>query len=336
MPKKPSGKFVQLVGKEELAELLIALIDKDLRPFLLEGTKESAERVADRARAYVPTGETLTLLETIKVRRATGTGSRRLNRRRAFGHVAGHFKRSDGDPFYARFLEFGTKFIQAIRYWRRALDDSESEVMSIMARHMAFGLRQISAEWRRKLPIPKGFSSAPVATTVGGGTSGALRMQQYFFQALVEFMTTDHVSLTATRQAAREELRRLVGDEIYHAREPRDEGPAAIVLSRSGGRYIDSTNGPAAAKEWTIDLDIWTQDVDKDVSGSELVESVYEALLDLLPQYRGLLDDSVYCQTITPQIEPIDVPVENAGVWRYHYFWPLMFGVSWTVPQGVN
>lgn len=158
-----------------------------------------------------------------------------------------------------------------------------------------------------------------------------------FFKAYVEFLTTEHVPIRGTiRAAARQELRRLVGAEIYQAREPRDDASVAIVLSRSGGTYIDSTNGPAAAKEWSIDHDIWTQDIEGEAAASELIEEVYQALINLLPQYRGMLDDEVYCQTITPDIEPIDVPVENAGNWRYHYFWPLTFGVSWTVPQGVS
>ena len=164
---KASGKFVQLIGKDELVELLLDLFDKDLRPFLLSGTKESAEAVADRMRSYVPTGETLTLLETIRVRRATGTGQRRLNRRKEFGHVAGHFKKSDADPFYARFLEQGTKYIKAIRYQRRALNDSEGEVMSIMVRWLVAGLSQTSARWRSRLPESK-IRAAEAGTSASG------------------------------------------------------------------------------------------------------------------------------------------------------------------------
>lgn len=162
MPGK-KNKFVQLIGSEELAELLKGLLVKDLRPFLLSGTKESAEAVADRMRSYVPVDKG-DLFSTIKVRRATGTGRRRLNRRKEFGHMAGHFKTSSADPFHAGFIEFGTKFIKAIRYQRRALDDTEPQVLSIMSRWMAHGLRETAAAWRRRLPVPKGIKAAPVLT----------------------------------------------------------------------------------------------------------------------------------------------------------------------------
>ena len=117
-----SRKTFQLTGVEDvdkaLREMEFKLAGKAVRKATRAGAKVFAARVKELA--PVDTG---LLEESIKVRSLP----RKMTRRGAIGHSiqAGATQASEGLPFYARFIEFGTEKMARDPFVRPAFVDAE-------------------------------------------------------------------------------------------------------------------------------------------------------------------------------------------------------------------
>ena len=135
-----------MTGDKEVDRLLATLEPKLQKKAIRKGTREGAKVVLERARSLVPV-DTGTLLDTMTVRSAVGTGRGRL-RRGTIGHMVTHRETGAEDPFYAHFVEFGTRVWQGDRYIRPALYDSAKQVVGASRKAIREGVEEIARKAR--------------------------------------------------------------------------------------------------------------------------------------------------------------------------------------------
>lgn len=156
-------------------------------------------------------------------------------------------------------------------------------------------------------------------------------------RAFYDFLTSKDALTDSVRQAARLEIRRLVGSEVYHGRRPRGAGPVCLMLDRAGGFVWAGISGPLGVEAPTIDIHIFAKDTD-DKDGSESIEDVYDALRDMLPGFQGTFGDQTV-QVISQESEPISQPIQPLDAqdnWTHHYIISYLIGAARTVPAGAS
>ena len=148
-------------------------------------------------------------------------------------------------------------------------------------------------------------------------------------QAIYEFLTSDGTLTHATREAARQQVRRLLGTEIYDARRPAGTADLALTLTRGGGQVLTGLEAPVACAVPVIDFTLWS----RDRAGHEGdAERAYVNLVILLNQYRGPLNADVTSQTFQLEAEAFERPIApNDGTDR----WRRRLSFSFLVPHNV-
>lgn len=134
--------------------------------------------------------------------------------------------------------------------------------------------------------------------------------------AIRDFLLSD-VTLTDTgRNTAREMVRQIVGRRVFNSRRPKGAEGLAVTLSRGGGQVLSAIDSPLDCSIPEIDFTIWSRDVPGDEGKAE---RLYTAMVKLMNQYRGPLNDEVNVQTMQLEAEAFDqpvAPVDGTDQWR--------------------
>lgn len=140
---------ITLTGDKQVDSMLATLEPKLQKKAIKKGTREGAKLALQQAKRLVPI-DTKTLLRSMTVRTAKREGGQRLSRGLS-GHAVVHVQRKGkGDPFYAHFVEFGTKKWHGHRYIRKALYDSQSAIVKANRDAIKEGVIEIARKERMK------------------------------------------------------------------------------------------------------------------------------------------------------------------------------------------
>lgn len=146
-------------------------------------------------------------------------------------------------------------------------------------------------------------------------------------QALFEFLTDDASLSDAGRDAARDDIRNLLGSNIYFEdRRPHGAEPMSLTMSRIAGQRLTKVSGSANFAIPIISFSIWSSDA-TNTSGQP--EKLYVAISKLLHGYRGALNDDVTAKAIHIEGEPFDrsyPPPDGTDNWLHQKTFSFSFG----------
>lgn len=143
------SKAIITTGFPQVDNLLATLEPKLQKKAIRKGTRRGAKEVFKDALQLVPV-DFGTLHDTLAVRTAGGKENKLP--RGTLGHTVVHRTTGAEDPFYSRFVEFGTVKWEGDRYIRIALYDNEKRVLSAVRQEMVRGVNEIAAKERMKFP----------------------------------------------------------------------------------------------------------------------------------------------------------------------------------------
>ncbi len=140
-------KAIITTGFPEVDDSLKTLDTKLQKKAIRKGTRRGAKEVHKAALQLVPI-DTGTLQDTLTVRTAGGKENKLP--RGTLGHTVVHRTTGAEDPFYSKFVEFGTVKWEGDRYIRIALYDNERQVLSAVRQEIVRGVNEIAAKERAK------------------------------------------------------------------------------------------------------------------------------------------------------------------------------------------